>query len=227
MRSVENGYDAGYRSAWVLMPPIRILLANHQPIIRSGLRLLLEREPDFHVVAEAADGREAIVLADFKHPDIALLEVKLPYANGIAVAREISSKRTSPKPVFVTAHTDEGYVIEAFKAGATGYVAGDSAPTDLSHAIRVVANGRLFLSPVICMQLLASHLDIREISDYERQLYCLIAAGYGDREIAKRLNAELSKIRTDCQSINTASCSPLPEVIAKSIFANHCALEEA
>ncbi len=135
------------------MQPIRILLANHQPIIRSGLRSLLERERDFRVVAEAANGREAVVLADFKHPDIALLEIGLPLVNGIAVAREISGKEGAPKSIFVTAHTEEGYVLEAFKAGARGYVAGDAAASDLAQAIHVVAGGGRFLSPSISGQL--------------------------------------------------------------------------
>ena len=189
--------------------------------------MLLEREPDFRVVAEAANGREAVVLAEFKHPDIALLEVKLPHVNGIAVAREICLKGASPKLVFVTADTDEGYVIEAFKAGARGYVAGDSAPTDLARAIHVVASGRLFLSPVICTHLLDGHVENRDISEYEKQLCCFMAAGYSEREIAAQLNAEVSRIRADCRSINAPAFGPLPEAIARSIFANHCAMEEA
>ena len=133
--------------------PIRILLANHQPIVRTGLRLLLEREPDFQVVAEAANGQEAIILIDFKRPDIALLEIDLPHMNGIAVAKEMLSKGRTSKPLFVTAHIDAGYVMEALKAGACGYVAADSAPADLARAIRIVARGGFVLSPGICAQL--------------------------------------------------------------------------
>ncbi|HEX4164775.1 MAG TPA: response regulator transcription factor [Bryobacteraceae bacterium] len=210
------------------MPIIRILLANHQPIIRSGLRMLLEREPNFRVVAEAANGREAVVLAEFKNPDIALLEITLPFLNGIAVARELSAKESFAKPVFVTADTDEGYVIEAFKAGAKGYVAGDSAPSDLSRAIHVVANGGLFLSPAICMQVLDRHLSERNFTDYEKELFCFIVAGYNELEIAARSNTELSKIRSDCRSIYDAFArSALPDVIAKCLKANQCAMKEA
>ena len=210
------------------MPAIRILLANHQPIIRSGLRLLLEREPEFRVVAEAANGREAMVLAEFKHPDIVLLEVTLPYLNGIAVARELSSKGGFAKPVFVTADTDEGYVIEAFKAGAKGYVDGDSAPSDLARAIHVVTSGRLFLSPAICTQVLDRHAGDREMSDYEKQLCCLMMAGYTESEIAARLNANASNIRNDCRSIhNTFPWSALPKAVTESVRANQCAMEEA
>ena len=207
------------------MAPIRILLANHQPLIRNGLRLLLERDPDFRVVAEAADGREAIVLTEFKRPDIALLEVKLPHVNGIAVAKEISRKEWPARAVFVTAQTDESYVVEAFKAGALGYVAGDSAPADLTRAIHVVASGRVFLSPEISAQFLDGQVSDRSISEYEKQLCCLLAAGYGERDIAECLEADVNKIRIDCRALNNiVHWSALPEVVAKSICGNQYVL---
>jgi DNA-binding NarL/FixJ family response regulator len=156
--------------------PIRILLANHQPIIRSGLRLLLEREPDFQIVAEAANGREASVLADYKHPAVTLLEIKLPQINGISVAKDLLSSSLPPKVIFVTAQTDVGYVVEAFKAGVHGYVAGDSAPTDLATAIRTVTRGELFVSPSICAELLSGSIDRQSmpesLSEYLRTDRC-------------------------------------------------------
>ncbi len=139
--------------------PIRILLANHQPIVRSGLRALLEREADFQIVAEAADGYEAITLAEYKRPAVTLLEIKLPKINGITVAKELLARGHPQKIVFVTAHTDVGYVMEAFKAGAYGYVAGDSASTDLATAIRAVACDQLFVSPMICDKLASGVID--------------------------------------------------------------------
>ncbi len=199
-------------------PPIRILLASHQPIIRSALRALLERELDFQVVAEAANGREAIVLSDYRHPDVALLDVKLPLVNGIGVAKHISSRGDSPRTVFVSAHTDQSYVHEAFRAGARAYVDGDSAPSDLSRAIRVVANGRLYLSPAICSQLLQTHVIKGNISEYEKALWCLIAAGYEEFEIADLLNIDSERVRIDSQSLKSLFCrNSLPEGIAQSI----------
>jgi DNA-binding NarL/FixJ family response regulator len=129
---------------------IRILLANHQPIIRSELRFLLEREVDFDIVAEAADGKEAIILAEYKRPSVALLEIQLPQMNGIALAKELLSKGHSPKVIFVSSLIDVGYVMQAFRAGARGYVHSDSAATDLAPAIRTIAADRLFVSPIIC-----------------------------------------------------------------------------
>jgi two-component system, NarL family, response regulator NreC len=128
---------------------IRVILANHHPIIRSDLRLLLERQPAVRVVGEAANGREALVLAEYKHPDIVLLDVQLSQINGIAAAREISSKNPSSGIIFVSSLGDEEYVSEALKAGARGYVLEDAVQIDLADAIRVVAGGGTFLSPAI------------------------------------------------------------------------------
>ena len=135
------------------MEQIRIVLANHHPIIRSNLRTLLEREPAFRVIGEAANGREAVVLVDYRCPHVVLLDVKLPYLSGIAAAREISSKNPNLGIVFVTVLSDREYVSEAFKAGARGYVLGDAASADLCGAIRVVAGGGSFLSPAIGLRI--------------------------------------------------------------------------
>jgi len=133
------------------MAAVTVLLANDHPIIRSGLRVILERERDLRVVAEAANGREAVVLAEYKRPDIILLDVSLPYVNGMAAAREISQKDRHAGIIFVGEHTDEAYVSEAFKAGARGYVSADAVQTDLVQAIRTVMAGDPFVSPG-CMQ---------------------------------------------------------------------------
>lgn len=131
------------------MPHLRILLANPHPIVRSNLRLLLEREPGLRVVAEAANGREAVVLADYRHPDIVLLDINLPHVNGIAAAREILAKNSEAAIVFVTPHPDEAYLAEALRAGARGYVVEDSAEVDLVPAIMAAAAGEVFVSPQI------------------------------------------------------------------------------
>ncbi len=208
--------------------PIRIVLANHQPIVRSGLRLLLERESDFRVVAEAANGQEAISLVEYSHPDVALLEIRCPHLNGIAVAREISSRAGRSKPVFVTAHTDEGYVNEAFKAGARGYVAGDSATTDLPRAIRIVACGGLFLSRAICELLFDKDLQAGNITAYGKDLCCLSAAGYDDDEIALALKTNVEKIRGDRLGLKPLFLgNTFPEALSQCVFTKECALESS
>jgi DNA-binding NarL/FixJ family response regulator len=200
---------------------IRILLVNHHPLIRSTLRLLLEREPDFRVVGEAANGKEAVVLAEYKHPEIILLDVKLPVLNGILAAKEISSKDGASRTAFVATHTEEGYVAAAFKAGAKGYVAGDTAPTDLAHAIRVIANGGLFLSPAISAALLSRPPDNRQLLEYEKQLCCLMAAGYDAQEIASRLQQDLNQVKLDCRRVSHALGQyDAPDVVVQSVVGN-------
>ncbi len=214
------------------MPPIRILLANHHPIIRSSLRSLLEREPEFRVIAEAANGREAVVLANYKHPEIILLEVALPHLNGIAAAREIAMRDGLSKTVFVTAHTDECYVGEAFRAGARGYVMADAAPADLVPAIHAVANGRLFLSPAMSRHFLGGPAQRwageGAFSEYQKELCCLLAAGYDRREMALRLQKDILQLQADFQTVNDAlDHLRVPEVLVKSIRENQRLTERA
>jgi DNA-binding NarL/FixJ family response regulator len=133
--------------------PIRIVVANDHPIIRSDLRLLLERQPAFRVVGEAANGREAVILAEFRHPDIVVLDVTLPQLSGMAAAREIVSVKPEIGVIFVSALSDREYISEAFKAGARGYVLDDAIQSDLMVAIDTVAAGGRFLSPAISASL--------------------------------------------------------------------------
>ena len=128
---------------------LRILLANHQPLVRSALRVLLEQEREFQVVGEAATGREAIALTDFRQPAMVLLEVELPQMSGVVVARHLLANHPALKIIFVSSLSDVAYVNEAFKSGAHGYVAADDAPADLISAIRSVTSGQSFISPAI------------------------------------------------------------------------------
>jgi two-component system, NarL family, response regulator LiaR len=146
------------------MELIRIVLANHHPIIRSNLRSLLETEPAFRVIGEAADGREAVALAEYRHPDVVLLDVQLPPLNGMSTAREIASKCRKFGIIFVSVLSDQEYVSEALRAGARGYVLEDAASTDLFRAVRAVAGGGCFLSPKIAEKLLESYSE-REIAE--------------------------------------------------------------
>lgn len=205
------------------MKPTRILLCNHHPIVRSGLRLLLERESAFRVIGEAANGREAVVLAEHTHPDVVLLDIKLPQMSGIVAAREISSKQRNVGIIFVTVHVDEEYVAEAWKAGARGYVPADSAQSDLIRAIRVVARGDRFLSPSITSQLLEEYArehgpEREQISEHEKQLFCLLAEGCDDDEIARHLSTPVVNIRSDCHGLKDMLAHVgIPELIRQSI----------
>lgn len=205
------------------MGRINIVLASDHPIIRSTLRLILEREPEFRVVAEAANGQEAVILAEYKRPDIVLLDVKLPHVSGIAAARQITLKSRDAGIVFLTEHIDEEYVSQAFKAGARGYVLADSAQSDLILAIRVVARGDNFLSPSISSQLLDQYARKRwatndSIPEHERQLFCLLAEGYGEQEIARHLNTTVDGVRSGCESVKNMLLSDgAPELVRYAV----------
>lgn len=134
------------------MEDIRILLANDHPIVRSSLRLLLGRERGFRVIAEAANGREAMLLTDYQCPDVIVLDVQLPDVDGITIAKRIADKHTGVRIVFVTGLADSAYVTEGLKAGAHAYVLSDSAQTDLIPAVHAAAEGKIFLSPGIDYQ---------------------------------------------------------------------------
>ncbi len=204
---------------------IRVVLANHHPMIRSNLRLLLERQSAVRVVGEAADGREAVFLTERRHPAVVLLDIQLPLLSGIAAAREISSIKPDPGIIFVTALVDQEYVCEAFKAGARGYVLADLAHMDLVSAIQMVASGGRFLSPAISRKLIEGSMTNSGdsgLSEYERQLCCLLAAGYDQQAIAILLNSTASRVWADYQGVTgTLERTRVPQVVLDSIHGNH------
>ena len=143
------------------MKTIRILLADDHTIVRKGLRMLLESHEGFQVVAEAADGREAVTLAEQHRPDVIVMDIAMPILNGIEAARQICAKEPQPAIVFLSMHSDEGYVLKALKSGARGYLLKDSAEHDLTNAVRTVHEGKAFFSPAISKML---------VEDYIRQM---------------------------------------------------------
>jgi DNA-binding NarL/FixJ family response regulator len=128
---------------------IRVLLCHQHPLFRSSLRTLLESESKVRIIGEAANGREALILAEYCSPDIVVMDVKFAQPTGIGAARMIASKLSNAGIIFVGVDADAEYVSEAFKAGARGYVLADSAPSELLPAIEVVADGGCFLSATL------------------------------------------------------------------------------
>jgi two-component system response regulator NreC len=155
-----------YSGVRPLVSQIRILLADDHTIIRSGLRLLLDQQPDFKVVAEASDGREAVELVSKHHPEVAVLDIGMPLLNGIEATQQIATKEPDTRVVILSMHVDEGYVLRALKAGARAYILKNSAEADLIRAIRAVADGKSFFSPIISkMLLLAEGRTNKEVAN--------------------------------------------------------------
>jgi two-component system, NarL family, response regulator NreC len=207
---------------------IRILLADDHTIIRSGLRLLLEQQPDFKVVAEAADGREAVELVSRHHPEIAVLDIGMPQLNGIEATQQIVSREPRTQVVILSMHSDEGYVLRALKVGARGYILKNSADADLIRAVRTVSEGKSFFSPVISKMLLEDY--IRQIRDKqvedsydlltprEREILQLLAEGRTNKEVANILKLSLYTVETHRSNIlEKLDLHGVPELILYAV----------
>ena len=171
--------------------PTRILLADDHQIVRQGLKALLERE-GFAVVAEVADGQEAIRSARERCPDVAVLDFGMPLLNGLGAAREILQACPRAKAILLTMHTEDHYVLEALQAGVKGYVVKTQASADLIRAIHEVLRGMMYLSPgvsqaVVEAYLAKSELPADPLTAREREVLQLVAEGKSTKEIAQLL----------------------------------------
>jgi DNA-binding NarL/FixJ family response regulator len=174
--------------------------------MRRGLRLLLERQPGFEVVAEAADGREAAERAEATHPDIAVLDIAMPNMSGIEAAQRILALLPQAAIVILSMHSDESYVLRALKAGAKGYLLKDSAESDLIEAIKAVSEGKAFFSPEISKILVEDYVrDMRKrgaedsyelLTSREREILHLLAEGKSNKDIATLLDLSLYTVET-------------------------------
>jgi DNA-binding NarL/FixJ family response regulator len=181
-------------------------LADDHNIMRRGLRLLLERQPGFEVVAEAADGREAAERAEATHPDIAVLDIAMPNMSGIEAAQRIRALLPQAAIVILSMHSDESYVLRALKAGAKGYLLKDSAESDLIDAIKAVSEGKAFFSPEISKILVEDYVrDMRKrgaedsyelLTSREREILHLLAEGKSNKDIATLLDLSLYTVET-------------------------------
>jgi DNA-binding NarL/FixJ family response regulator len=171
---------------------IRVLIADDHGIVRSGLRMLLDRQPDIEVVGEAEDGLGALSMAQDERPDVAVLDVSMPRMTGLQAAAEVRSHCPDTRVLLLSMHDDERYFFEGLEAGAAGYVLKRAADTDLINAVRTVADGRTFLSGSAQQTLMSEWLDGgREPEDpltpRELEVVKLIAEAYTNRQIADTL----------------------------------------
>jgi DNA-binding NarL/FixJ family response regulator len=174
----------------------RILLADDHAIVRRGVRLILDSEPDLAVVAEAGDGAEAVRLARLEHPDLAILDIAMPRLTGLQAARELSALQPDLRILILTMYDNEQYLFEALKAGASGYVLKSAADRDLVEACRAAMRNEPFLYPAAVNALISDYLDrVRQgrpippktLTIREEEILKLVAEGYSSKQIAETL----------------------------------------
>ena len=176
--------------------PVRILLADDHALVRQGVRLILDAQPDLQVVAEAGDGAEAVEIVRRQEVDLAVLDVAMPRMTGLQAAREIARRRSGLPILMLSMHDNEQYFFESLKAGASGYVLKSVADQDLVDAVRAAMRGEPFVYPGVMSTIVRSYLDrLRRgermpetvLTSREDEVLKLIAEGQSTREIAQAL----------------------------------------
>ena len=187
---------------------LRILIADDQELVRAGLRMILEAQGDLEVVAEASDGLEAIAAAERTDPDVILMDIRMPNLDGVEATRRLEGRRVL---ILTTFDLDE-YVVEALRAGASGFLLKDAPPAELVRAVRVVATGDALLSPSVTRQLLDRVVPrlgatqpapavLESLTDRERDVLRLVAQGLSNAEIAERLVVSEATVKTHVSHI--------------------------
>ena len=210
------------------MRKIRVLLADDHTLIRAGLRMVVESQPDLTVVGEADNGREAVAMAETLKPDVVVMDIGMPSLNGIEASRQIREKMPDTQVVMLSMHSDEGYVLRALKAGAKAYLLKDSAEADLARAIHAAAEGRSFFSPAVGKVLLEDYMrklqrtgaeDSYEfLSAREREILQLVAEGKSSKEIASLLGLSAYTVETHrARTMQKLNLRGVPELILYAV----------
>lgn len=176
---------------------IRILVVDDHAILRSGLRMMLNAQPDIEVIGEAADGRTGVTEAVRLHPDVVLMDITMPDQNGIEATRQIKQQVPDIHVLVLTMHENDEYLFQCLRAGASGYILKEAADTELIHAIRTIRTGSFYLSPeaqtimvgeyMKHVKLEEEHDSYRDLTEREREVLKLVAEGYTNNQIAEQL----------------------------------------
>lgn len=180
---------------------IRVLLADDHGVVRKGLRFLLERQPDMEIVGEAADGREAVRLAEAENPDIVIMDIAMPLLNGIEATAQMVKRNPAIAVIILSVHSDEDYLLSSLNAGAKGYLLKDSAEVDLVRAIEAVRKGTPFFSPEIAKTMLEDYIRFLQqrnlqdsydlLTEREKEVLQLLAEGKSNKEVASILDVSV------------------------------------
>ncbi|MDT7688894.1 MAG: hypothetical protein QOE46_1653 [Acidobacteriota bacterium] len=187
------------------MTKLRILLADDHETVRAGLKMIVGAQADMEVVGEASDGHAAIARAQELLPDIVVMDVSMPHLNGLKATEKLKQVCPQVKVLTLTRHTDDGYLQQLLRAGASGYVLKQSPPAELLHAIRAIAAGGKYLDPAVAGKVMGDYarrsasfrVDAeggREISDRESEVLRLIAWGHSNKEIAAHMKISVKTV---------------------------------
>jgi DNA-binding NarL/FixJ family response regulator len=191
---------------------IRVVIADDQGMVRSGFSVLLNAQPDIEVIAEAVNGEEAIARAAELHPDVILMDVRMPVLDGLQATRIITVMDGAPKVLVLTTFDLDDYVYEALRSGASGFLLKDASAGELAAAVRLVAAGDALLSPGVTRRLIAefarmgaprspSREHLKELTDRESEVLALVARGMSNAEIAGYLVVAEQTVKTHVSRI--------------------------
>ncbi len=184
---------------------ITVLLADDQPLVRAGLRTILQEESDMQVVGEASDGSIAVDMAESLKPEVVLMDVRMPKMDGIEATRRISAGESPPRIIILTTFDLDQYVYEALKAGASGFLLKDLGADELVRSVRVVASGDALLAPSVTRRLIErfsgkAHTQVpdglKSLTEREREVLTMIAKGLSNAEIAQRMFLGETTVKT-------------------------------
>lgn len=181
-----------------MSPPIRVVVADDQALVRGGFRVLVDSAPDLAVVGEAEDGRRAVELVRELEPDVVLMDVRMPVMDGLAATEAISGLTTSTRVLMLTTFDLDAYVFGALRAGASGFLLKDTPPADLLSGIRVVARGEALLAPSVTRHLIEEYVrrppverppghELSGLTERETEVLTLVARGWSNQEIGAAL----------------------------------------
>ncbi len=186
------------------MTPIRVLLADDHALVRAGFRALLSEIPGVQVIAEAGDGREALLLSRQHRPDIVFMDIAMPGLNGLEATTRMAEEGSPVRVIILSMHANEEYVVQALRAGAAGYLLKNADAAELELAVRSVSQGETYLSPPVSKQVVADYLQrighesspLEQLTPRQREVLQLIAEGHTSREIAHILSLSVKTVET-------------------------------